>query len=62
MMLLSNTARLSTNGWGDTTKLRAYLGEQVQCLDVGSSHEQILNPHNEIFARHVRECMAQLRA
>jgi hypothetical protein len=61
-MLLSNTARLSAGGWGDAQKLHAVLGEQVQCFDVGASHEQILNPHNDGFARHLRACVAQLKA
>lgn len=62
VFLLASTKRLSSEGWGTPARLEAHFSGEVQCFEVGPSHNQIIDSHNEAFIRHFTDCLRDARA
>jgi acyl carrier protein len=62
VFLLSSRERLSATGWGNQRKLKAHFSGEVHRFAAGSQHNQMLDPHNEDFARHLAHCVKSARA
>jgi thioesterase domain-containing protein/acyl carrier protein len=62
VFLLASSKRLSAEGWGTPARLEAHFSGEVQCFEVGPSHNQIIDSHNEAFIRHFTDCVRDARA
>ena len=62
VFLLASSKRLSAEGWGTPGRLETHFSGEVQCFEVGPSHNQIIDSHNEAFIRHFTACLDNARA
>jgi amino acid adenylation domain-containing protein len=62
VFLLASKQRLTDMEWGNPAKLKAHFNGDVQCFEVGPSHNQIIDSHNEAFVRHFTNCIQSARA
>ncbi|MGA8147952.1 MAG: alpha/beta hydrolase family protein, partial [Gallionellaceae bacterium] len=63
VFLLANTDRLSSaGGWGTPSTLHRVFSGDLKCFEVGKSHRQILDVHNETFVSSLRYCIQAVRS
>jgi amino acid adenylation domain-containing protein len=62
VFILASRQRLTPRFWGDPAKRRKIFAAAPTWLPVGDSHGDVLDPHNEEFARHLAWCMRMIRA
>ncbi len=62
VFLLASTKRLAADGWRTPATLQKHFSGEVQCFEVGPSHNQIIDSHNKAFIRHFTDCLLKARA
>lgn len=62
VFILASRQRLTPRFWGDPSKRRKIFATAPVWLPVGDSHGDVLDPHNEEFARHLAWCLRMIRA
>lgn len=63
VFLLTNTQRLSSaGGWKNPSTLYRVFSGKIDCFEVGESHSQILDVHNEKFVRSLAHCIKTVRS
>lgn len=62
VFVLASRQRLTPQYWGDPAKRRKIFANSPVWLPVADSHGDVLDPHNEEFARHLAWCLSVIRA
>lgn len=51
---------LVNENWGKSSKLKSCFSGELQVLQIAQRHGEILDVHNQVFARHLTDCLRQV--
>jgi thioesterase domain-containing protein len=59
--LLASTKRLSSEGWGDSSKREAIFAGETRLFEVEGDHREVFDVHHQTFSRQLTASLRQIR-